>query len=223
MKIAVGIPVFDTVPGEALGPLLRTGAEVARHGKVVFLTPVGMNPHDRARMFVAGIGGDMGCDYLFFVDADTVVPPGAFPKLLKTLQENKVQAVSGYYYRRGYPYTSVWAKRNGVDNEWHHVEAKSGLHEIESSGLGCCLIDLKWVQANMTRPYFVCKQHENGTLITDDISFFEQMRERGGKLLGDADVRCSHVHTRLLITDKNVDSLRREQVHTHLSEIARQD
>jgi hypothetical protein len=218
MKIGVGIPVFETVPGEALGAMLRVAAEIGRTGSVVFLTPVGMNPHDRARQFVTNLAIDLQCDRLFFIDADTIVPLGGFGKLMKDMDETGAQAVSGHYYRRGYPYTPVWSKK-GEDGEWCQVDATSGLHEIGSSGLGCCLLDLKWINATLKRPYYSCEHTEDGFLATDDITFFKKISDAGGKLLGDADVRCGHVHVRLVIDSSNVDMLRREQLHLTLSEL----
>jgi hypothetical protein len=212
VRIAVGVPVFETVAGEALGALMTLSGEVARHGGMVVFTPVGMVPHDRARMFITNLAMEMKCSLLLFVDADTKVPVGGFTKLLEVLRTTGAVAVSGHYYRRGYPYTCVWCARNEVNGEWHHLEASSGTWEIESSGLGCCLIDLDWVQTHLQKPYFVCGKDADGTFITDDISFFTQVREKGGKILGCGDVRCGHVHSRIVIDDTNVLKLRQQHL-----------
>jgi hypothetical protein len=207
MKIALGIPVVDSVPAEAFGHHLATAIELRKLGEVAIFTPINYFPHDRARMMVTEGAREQDCDLLLFVDDDTILPPGACQRLYNTMQEHKAQVVSGHYYRRGYPYTSVWSRKN-AEGQWCQVDADKGVYEIHTSGLGCALIDLRWVWENLKPPFYTMGHDKQGTTVTDDISFFDRVREAGGKILGDANVRCVHLAGRQCVSDETVVQLR---------------
>jgi len=179
----------------------------------VFLTPEGYSPHDAARQMIWDEAMDRGCDRLMFVDADTTVPGGGFPQLMTDMDNAKCAVVSGFYLRRGYPYTPVWCVQ--VNGEWFQVMAESGLHEIQMTGLGCALIDLKWAKEHLPKTPFTMKQEGGITKITDDMVFLEHVRAAGGKILGDADVKCEHIGRREVITTKTAESLRLAYMAEH--------
>ncbi len=211
MRLCVGMPIYDTVPGIAFGRLLATAGEAARLGEVTFASPFGIAPHDRARNICADVAIQTNCEYLFFVDIDTIVPLGSLRHMVGVMRDTGAHIVSGHYYRRGYPFTCVWSKRmaGGPDSEeWSQVDAEAGIHEIGTSGLGCALIDIQWVKNNLSKPYFHCGINQQGTFVTDDITFYRKVGDMGGKILGDAYVRCGHVFERVVVTDDNVKVLR---------------
>ena len=213
MKLGLAMPSVGDIPGDLFGCHLSVAVEFARlavqngNEKVCITTPCGIIPHDRARCFCFEAAVQAGVDYLFWIDVDNLIPRGALEKMLNLLLERKVQAVSGFYYRRGYPYTSVWSKKS--DKWFFQVQPMEGIHEIDAAGLGCAVVDVKWVVKNMTKPYFICGVAEDGTLVMDDVSFFGQLRQKGGVLLGDASIRCGHLQEREIINDGNVDRLRK--------------
>lgn len=207
MNICLAIPVEDTVYGEALGPHLTVAAEIAKSYTINIVVPFATSPHDAARIKAFDAAINLGCEYLFFVDDDTCVPLGGFTQLLETMLKEKPVVVSGHYYRRGYPFTSVWGKEH--EGTFYQAEATEGVHEIDSSGLGCALIDVKWVVENLERPFFEMTPSPVGTMITDDVSFFKKVKDKQGKVLGDASVRCSHIGHRLIINSRTVDDYRK--------------
>ena len=215
MKLAIGLGLQDSVPGEAFSAHVHTiieAQELVSPGKddanVLLITPFDVVPHDNMRQMVVDIAVENGCDRLFFMDDDTLTPSGGITRLMDIMDkdERKPVAISGFYLRRGYPYTSVWSCQK--DDGWYQVTADSGLHVIHSSGLGCCLIDLKWLKKNVPEPWFRMKQDDHKTLITDDGVLFEGIRKAGGVLLGDGAIQCAHVGRREIITSENANRLR---------------
>lgn len=211
MKLLLGIPIFDTVQGEVYESHLNLMNEIKDNGfDVTVSTPLGICPYDRARNAVMEHCND-DIDLLLFVDGDILLPKKGFLRLLEAMRDTKAQAVSGHYYRRGYPYTCVWSQV--LKNTNFHVDADSGVHEIHRSGLGCCLIDAKWVRDNLASPYFKYDSVIGGG---EDTYFFDLIREAGGKVVGHADVRCGHVGTRFVVSDKTVNWVRENELKHQL-------
>jgi len=186
LRIGLGIPFIDSIPGEAFDSFLNVAYEIGRVADIVIITPNGIMPHDNARIAVAEVATKKQCDLLMFVDADTVIPAGAFLRLFRT----------------------------NISPLVANVDAKTGIHVIKYTGLGCALIDWVWVQKNLLKPYFQHTKNEvqGGTIITDDVTFYKQIDERHGIVLGDADIRCGHVGPRQVYWDKDATKLRAEVI-----------
>lgn len=212
MNICLAIPVMNTVCGEALGPHLTVAAEIAKSHRINIVVPVSFSPPDVARIKAFDAAVRAGSDYIFSIDDDTCVPLGGFTQLLGTMLKEKAVVVSGHYYRRGYPFTSVWGKEH--EGTFYQAEASEGVYEIDSSGLGCALIDVKWVVENLERPYFELTPSSIGSILTEDTTFFKKIRAKGGKVLGDAGVRCSHIGRHIVVDDSTVVELRRQDQKT---------
>lgn len=214
MKVMIGIPVFGSVPGETFPGLLAQVAQVAKEHHVYISAPHNVVPYDRAREAVMAAAFDSGAELLYFLDDDMDVPLDAFERLLKTLEDRKASMVTGYYYRRGYPFTSVWAIKKEVNGEksFFQVIATKGVYEIDTTGLGCCLVDLRWLGAHVKPPWFRIYEREDGTVMWEDCYFCKKIQEAGGLILGNADVRPGHLIAGILVSDKNADKLRKENL-----------
>ena len=210
MIIGLGMPHVGDVYGELESNHIMIGYDIGRHPDVEHLRMFDVQnvfPFDKARICLMDSAIRYECDYLLFVDADVQVPLGGFKALLKAIRDCKAQAVSGHYRRRGHPFTSVWTKQIN-DQTYAQVDASEGIHQICASGLGCCLIDVKWVKENMEEPYFDLGRKENGNYIWEDAYFFSKMKLHGGLLLGHAGVRCGHVmSTRKVVCDENWEDM----------------
>jgi len=136
-----------------------------------------------------------------------VLQPKSVEGLLKGLKLG-ANVVSGYYRRRGDPFTSVWSKKKKKNGAALEYDAKTGMHEIFSSGLGCCLIDMKWLKKNVEPPWFMMGVNLKGEVIWEDAYFFSRVNENGGRVLGNAEVRCAHLGERIKVTDQNWKELR---------------
>jgi hypothetical protein len=188
MKLVLGIPVVDSVYAEVYGSHLALTAEMARAGEITLVCPLNAPSVDAGRKIIwdqAASG-----DYLMFVDHDVLLPPGSFSSLLESLLRRNAQVAAGRYCLRGYPYTNIWGKRvlDGkmfVDSE---VEA-----ELDGCGMGCTLIDIKWVKENLTEPLWKTTHDENGrTIETEDYYFCNKVRVAKGIIIGVPSVDCGH-------------------------------
>lgn len=213
MRVTIGIPIVDSVPGETLPYHMMLAAQIGRSCQIAIPSVMNLLPHDRARSKLFDLAIESKSDFMFFVDDDMIVPEDAYCRLFEVFNYKtpRAVAVSGYYYRRGWPYTSVWSRKNEA-GVIEGLISDSGIHPIHYSGLGCCLIDVRWVQENLEKPYFSMGQDEFGTTITDDVTFFESIRRAGGVVYGNADVRCGHLGERKVICDRTAGDFRRHEL-----------
>ncbi len=219
MRVGIGYPMIGGISGQVVPSFAMTMAEVSRNcDEFYFFDTLGVVPHDIARSRIMDKAIHFKCDYLFFIDSDQGIPKGAFPRLLKVIQEENAQLVSGHYFRRGYPYSGVWSKKlpNG-DISYLWAPEADALCEVLATGLGCALVDVAWVKEHLMEPYFLMQICNEGTMITEDLYFCDKITAAGGKILGDQSVRCSHVHRPLEINDDNVDYLRERDLEIQIS------
>jgi hypothetical protein len=200
MLIGVGIPIFNSVPGEGLGPLMKAAVEISKHGNVKFITPVDVVPYHAARNEIIALADDV--DLLLFIDSDTLVPPGFFDKMLKEL-DNGYVVVNAHSYRRGFPYTCIWSKRLPAKGSRVAIDALRGVHEIDSGGFGLTLINWNWCKKFMPEFRFQCLPSGAG----EDGAFYNAVKFAGGKIAGHADVRCGHISNKVIVDDSNVKFL----------------
>jgi hypothetical protein len=211
MRIALAMPMVGDPVAEGEGPRLSLAVEAARFGEVAVCTVQDYLPHFRARNQLIEQALVSECDVMFWIDADSILPPLAFARLFQTLQKTKAQAVAGFCYRRGYPFTSSWTK--AVAGKTFYLDASPTGEPcvIDSCGFPCTILDLKWVKENLKPPFFAQRLGSDGKIIEwEDGFFFRKLKEAGGKLLGDPTVRCGHAYLRTIIMDKNVDYLRKD-------------
>lgn len=211
MRIAIGIPILSSLPGEAIKSIIDGCIEASKFGEVVLIDALDLVPYDRARNYLVGTAIEENCDLFWAIDADCVVPEGAFKELFDTLEATNAQAVLAHNYMRGYPYVCSWFSEN-PDGGFVRVDAGSGVHQIRSGAFHCCLFDLNWVKENLEEPFFKYNQDEDDKKkIMEDAYFFSQMGKKDGKVVGNANVRCGHVYTRVILCDKTVKVLRKLQ------------
>ncbi len=206
MIIALGMPMVGDVPAEIITSRMELSAMIASRSDVEELKVVAcldVFPFDRAREFLITQALKSQSCYLLFLDADIITPKEAFNDLFETMVDKKAQVVSGHYRRRGHPYTSVWAKMNDKAGLILQCDASEGVHEIDTSGLGCSLIDLKWCEDNLAHPWFKMGENLEGDYAWEDSYFHSQVLKAGGKVFGDARVRCIHLAGRLGVSDDN--------------------
>lgn len=210
MRLVIGMPIVDVVAGECFSPHVVTIVEamfIVGTGNLTTVTPIGLTPHDYARHVIQEQAREFKCDRLFFMDDDTITPRGGITELMRVMDEDpECVAVSGHYLRRGYPYTCVWSKK--VGDTFLQISSDGGIHEIDMTGLGCCLLNFKWLEKNVPQPWFKMKQDDNRTIVSDDITLFEKIRAAGGKVLGNANVRCPHIGKREFVITETADSYR---------------
>lgn len=212
--IVIGMPTVGNVDPRILQGFAGVVADATRCGTVGIATPIGLLPYDKARNAVFDAAIQMKADYLMSLDSDMILPLKLVSRLLEALQANRAQAASGYYLRRGFPFTCVWSAEP-PNRRMMPVDAKEGIHTIKMTGFGCVLIDMNWVRENMKEPYCRCYEGEDGYWFIDDSSFFKQFHECGGKLVGVREVSCGHLWDPIVISEVNAQDLRA----SHMNEL----
>jgi len=211
MKTALCLPMMGSLPCEMVGPLMGLAAEIKSFGELAICTISDYAPHDRAREYLVNTAIDAKCDYLMFVDADTITPEITFGMLYPQMLKTKAALISGHYYRRGFPFTSHWSRRISSGVSYVESTPHSGTTEIDCCGLGCALVDMKFVSL-MSKPFFKIAQNSKGDTIWEDAYFCKKIQDVGGKIFATSDVRCGHLYTRTVICDGNADNLRRLEI-----------
>lgn len=224
LKICVGVPIIDSVPGESVGSLMGIVGEIARDKRissVAVMTVLNMFPHDRPRNVIIDSAVAAGADLLMFVDADQTIPPNGFRSMMDVLEnppngDGTVGLVTGFYYRRGFPYTTSWSQTAVRDGKLQklYCEAHPSMDcvEITSCGMGCALIDLRFVRERLTKPFFGMRIVDGNVEEWEDSWFCNKITSAGGRIIGVPSVRCGHVDTRIMIDDSSVESIRRTEM-----------
>jgi len=214
MKLAMGVPVTSNgVFGEVYGSHLALAAEMAKVGELTIISPFTAPSVDEARNFIWKQARE--CDYLMWVDHDVLLPINTFSSLFEALKRRSAQVVAGRYYLRGHPYANIWALRHGNGFAFTESEKET---EIDACGLGCTLIDVRWVEAKLKPPLFVTTRDEHGqTVGTEDYYFCRKVKDAGGIIIGVPSVDCGHVESkRTVVTSRNGDLLRRMELQGDL-------
>ena len=213
MKTALGIPYAGDPPKEACPSHHALAVEIGRMGEIVLIHPLDQIPHSKARNYIMEHALREECDLLMFVDADNIIPTGAFETLLETLEKTGAVMVSGYYLQRGFPFGPVWFKWFEDRQCAGQVQPREGItspQRIDICGLGCALVRLGWVRENIEKPWFRIMEREDGKMVWEDTYFCLKIRERGGLVVGDPRVVSDHLFKREVINAQTVERLRKD-------------
>ena len=131
-----------------------------------------------------------GADFLLTVEDDTFPPPDAFQKVISRYREiGDPKVVLGGYYVKKTPYPEgvhiqiVAGKRQALTLP----QSDNGLHEVYTIAQGFTLFPMEcFLQTEY--PWTVTTPH-----LTQDSFLSQKLREKGFRLLVDANIRCKHV------------------------------
>lgn len=190
MKILIAIPCMDQVPV----PFCYSLAQMDKpDGCSLSMKAGSMIYTSRDSLATTAIQNDY--DYVFWMDSDMQFPKDALTSLLKTLQEEKLDMISGLYYRRMPPYSPVLFDKleiaeDGTADFTEYTEIPEGLFEIGACGFGCVLMktDVLFDVLSSYREMFT-PIGRNG----EDTSFCWRARQCGYKIYCDPSVKCGHV------------------------------
>ena len=209
--LTIGLPLVGDLPQECVTDLMVAVAQAAKiEEQLVFICPQNVYPHDRARELIITEALKMESTKLWFIDADTRPPEGAFEKMLGVLNEKKCALVSGYYVQRGYPFVSTWAKyEENSGPKLTKIDDDVDVLRINACGLGCALIDLSWVKENLQPPFFLMEA--DPALPTmyrwEDAYFCKKIADAGGEIYGLTDVECTHMGRRMELTPQSAQAM----------------
>jgi hypothetical protein len=150
------------------------------------------------------------CTHLLMMDTDQVYP---FETISKLMSHNK-DIVAAKVHRR-YPLFDPIMYRGTISNftsvpdeEW----INSDLVEIDATGTGCVLFDLK-VFENVDYPWFQEVTGEDGRPIGEDIYFYSRAKEAGYQIFIDPSIKIGHLST-LEITEEMYFLFKKLSGHT---------
>ena len=191
MKILIAVPCMDQVPVPfcySLASLEKPKDAVCtltmKTGALIYTS--------RDAMAMQAIQNEY--DYVFWMDADMQFPTDTLVKLLSTLRNNKLDIVSGLYFRRVPPYSPVLFDQLEIDGveatytEFDHIP--DDLFEVGGCGFGCVLMDVGVfldVQGRFEQIFSPIGR--NG----EDVAFCWRARQCGYQIWCDPSVKCGHV------------------------------
>jgi len=160
---------------------------------------VGKAPHDRARNECHRAFIESGCDYLFFLDADTVPPVDVIDRLIDADKDMISATVQTMKEHKGNPQLVPVALRwNEEDPEDVGYKAYwgNGVEEVDVATLACTLIKKKVMQAVGPRAFQFVYNDEYGTDgMSEDFYFNERVKEAGFNAWNHYGILCSHHKT----------------------------
>lgn len=166
MRIAIGIPIFQTLPPltdtDYMRMMYSFGRRYQEHD--FFLLTRRKSEQFRARNAIVETALKFGMDYLLFLDDDHVInwqdthesTPYEF---LRKLLEHEKDIVGALYYHRTGEYKPVLMKEFEPDKFRFLTDAEisGGLQQVDVQGGGCMLINMK-IFDKLKPPYFVPEQ-----------------------------------------------------------------
>lgn len=188
MKTMIVVPCMDQVPTQfcqSLAMLDKSDCYIAfQMGSLIYM----------ARNELAMKAIQFEADYILWLDSDMVFEPDTLKKLMKTMEEESADIVSGLYFRRSIPYKPVFYDRfEIVDDKPEKTEMDvipDKPFEVGGVGFGCVLMKTS-----------VCfdVMDKFGTLfapimnVGEDIAFCWRARQCGYKIILDPRIECGHV------------------------------
>ena len=140
--------------------------------------PVGMDTATARTEAVKAVR-EAGCEHIFFIDHDVIVPPNA----LTMLYSRELPVVCGLYYLKTKPPEPLTVIDRRPYTDWTHGD----LVTVDCTGLGCALIDLS-VFDEIDEPWF-----QSGPKYTEDAYFYDKLAKATGiRPVVDTGVCCAH-------------------------------
>lgn len=142
-------------------------------------------------------------DYVFFIDADMVFPTDLLGKLLN----HNVPMVNALAFRRTSPNYPCIFKWNEKEKCYETMTYTSGLLEVDATGMAAHLIKTE-VFKKMKQPWYYYRDN----LFSSDLTFCENARKAGYKILIDTDIKIGHLGEETVIDESfYINHLRPEE------------
>ncbi len=145
---------------------------------------------DKARNDLVNMALRDKCDFIMFIDSDTLIPAGAISELLKM----DVDIASGLYFGKGKPYLPVARIKEGGRHFFLEDFEFNQIMEVEGVGMGCCLIKAK-VFEKIKYPYFKLEWRTTEGVqyqIAEDLYFCDEVQKQGIKVHLNTGIVCEH-------------------------------
>ena len=192
IRICIGIPMGDSIGPTFFRTMLLRMEEWSQTFDVLPVIETSI-PIDESRNKIVEAAVEHKCDYIFFIDSDTIVQKGQLEKLLS----HDKDAITGISYMRVAPYYSLIRKK--VAYRLYAPIEPSGkeLIEIDGAGFGCFLIKTSAFD-KIEYPWFrfhFFKYEDKWRHIGEDLYLCEQLQNVNIDMYCDPTVECIHVGT----------------------------
>lgn len=138
------------------------------------------------RNWIAAKTVNSGCDYLFFVDDDMILPENALERLLEANKDIIGGVYLTKYEVQDYVYELLPDKQIPKDE-------RVGVFEVAAIGTGAMLIKCE-VFKHLKQPWFKYEWNENGSVKrSHDWIFCEDARKAGYRVFADASLDIKHI------------------------------
>lgn len=179
MKIALGIPTNRLIKPKTVQSLLDLVAH-SKHTFEILVSTRGFNTSEN-RNWITTHAVNSGCDYLFFVDDDMILPPDTLDRLL----EHNKDIVGGVYM------TKYEEQRPVV--EFFNEKPTEMPFKVKAIGTGCLLIKTD-VFKKLPQPWFKYEWNDNGSIKrSHDWIFCEDARKAGYDVWADDTLDIKHI------------------------------
>ena len=147
-------------------------------------------------------------DYVLWLDSDMAFAGDTLDRLMKTMNDNNADMVSGLYFRRIPPFSPVVFPHFIVNEgrglaSWEDFSSElKGVYEVDAVGFGCVLMKtevLKKVHAKYDDFFSPIGR------VGEDLSFCWRAKQCGCKLLVDCDVELGHIGSIMVTKDYYFD------------------
>ena len=141
---------------------------------------------------------EKNCEYLFFVDVDMVFLPDTLIRLLK----HDLDIVNALAFRRITPHYPCIFNWNETEKSYTTVSYSTGLLEVDATGMPAILIKTnvfrKMKETWPKQPWYYYRDN----LFSSDLTFCENARKLGFKIMIDTDLKIGHIGEEIVIDEQ---------------------
>ena len=190
-KILIAVPTFETISPETFKSIYGIQSE-----HIIAFDYCKGYDCAKARCLIAKEAMGGGFDYVLMVDSDIIVPPD----VVECMLVDPVDVCVGVYPRKNttcgetelFKFTEKdFTERFDYDEIEEKAEATIRL-PVKGSGLGCALINTD-VFRKMPFPWFKYVTYPDGSVLSEDLYFSDQLRKHGITMYADPHVKCGHM------------------------------
>lgn len=180
LRIAIGIPTNRLIKPKTAESVMNLIAH-SKYDYEILISTRGYNTSEN-RNWIAAQAVKRGCDYLFFIDDDMILPEETLDELL-----NAEKDIVGGIYLTKYEFQAP------VYELLPNTSQEENLFEVAAIGTGAMLINCD-VFKKLPQPWFKYEWHDNGSIKrSHDWIFCEDARKAGFTVWAEPTLDIKHI------------------------------
>jgi hypothetical protein len=181
LKIAIGIPTNRLIKSKTAQSVMNLVAYTKNVEFEILVSTRGYNTSEN-RNWIAAKAVNSGCDYLFFVDDDMILPKDTLERLLEASKD----IIGGVYLTKYEVQDYVYELLPGTQPD-------KDIFEVAAIGTGAMLIKCD-VFRKLPQPWFKYEWNQNGSVKrSHDWIFCEDARNAGYKVWAEPRLEIGHI------------------------------